>query len=77
MAKLLEEFGVGNVARWEGAEGPEGAWAALLDFSDVVLVERFSAIDDLVSRVLGGGVASARTRSDARASRSGGTPGGT
>jgi len=57
VAKLLDEFGVDNVARWEGADSAEGAWDALLDFSDVVLVERFSAIDDLVSRVLGGGVA--------------------
>jgi hypothetical protein len=33
------------------------AWDVLLDFADYVLSGRFSQIDDIVSRVLGGGVA--------------------
>ena len=43
--------------RWEACDTPEQAWDVLLAFADTVLFERFSAIDDLVSRVLGGGVA--------------------
>ncbi len=43
--------------RWEGAENVVEVWNSLLAFGDEVLTERFSAVDDLVSRVLGGGVA--------------------
>ena len=57
IAGLLDAFGVENIMAWEGADSEQDAWEALLRFSDEVLVDRFSAIDDLVSRVLGGGVA--------------------
>ncbi|KAH8085634.1 hypothetical protein JL720_7626 [Aureococcus anophagefferens] len=57
VAALLDKFGADQIARWEGVDTREAAWDALLRFSDEVLVDRFSAIDDLVSRVLGGGVA--------------------
>ena len=43
--------------RWEGADNVVEVWNSLLAFGDEVLTERFSAVDDLVSRVLGGGVA--------------------
>ena len=57
VAALLDKFGADQIARWEGVDTREAAWDTLLQFSDEVLVDRFSAIDDLVSRVLGGGVA--------------------
>jgi len=57
IAALLAEFGVDNVMAWEKKETVEETWDALLEWADTVLEERFSAIDDLVSRVLGGGVA--------------------
>jgi len=57
VAKLIAEFGTKNLMTWHGAETREEAWDALLEYSDEVLHERFSKVDDVVSRVLGGGVA--------------------
>ena len=57
IAELIDEFGEEQLMEWHGTEAPEALWDTLLDFSDEVLVDRFSQIDDLVSRVLGGGVA--------------------
>ena len=76
IAELLDEFGEDNLMAWHGVESSEELWEVLLDFSDEVLVDRFSKIDDLVSRVLGGGVAnracgprSSTSRSARRGSR--------
>ena len=57
IARLIEQFGIESIMRWEGAENVVEVWNSLLAFGDEVLTERFSAVDDLVSRVLGGGVA--------------------
>ena len=57
VAQLLETFGEANLMAWHGCETREEAWEVLLAFSDHVLSDRFSQVDDVVSRVLGGGVA--------------------
>lgn len=57
IARLIEQFGIEAIMRWEGVDSQEEVWNSLLAFADEVLVDRFSALDDLVSRVLGGGVA--------------------
>ena len=57
IARLIEQFGIESIMRWEGADNVVEVWNSLLAFGDEVLTERFSAVDDLVSRVLGGGVA--------------------
>ena len=54
---MIEQFGIESIMRWEGADNVVEVWNSLLAFGDEVLTERFSAVDDLVSRVLGGGVA--------------------
>jgi len=56
-AQLLEKYGLDNIKEWSGSTDDEGAWEVLLGYGDEVLVERFSQTDDVVSRVLGGGVA--------------------
>lgn len=57
VAQLLERYGVDNLQLWHDVESEEAVWEELLTFADHVLVERFSTMDDVVSRVLGGGVA--------------------
>jgi len=57
ISELMEEFGMSNLKEWHGVERDEEVWEVLLQYSDTVLVDRFSKVDDLVSRVLGGGVA--------------------
>jgi len=54
---LLREFGVAHVMEWHGLSSREEAWEELLAHADHILNERFSKVDDVVSRVLGGGVA--------------------
>jgi len=56
VARLLDDFGTDNIMRWHGLSSREEAWELLLAHADHVLEERFSQVDDLVSRVLGGGV---------------------
>jgi hypothetical protein len=57
VAQLLEKYGTANVMEWHECDTREGAWEVLLSYADDVLVDRFSETDDVVSRVLGGGVA--------------------
>jgi len=57
VAQLIERFGLANVMEWHGCATREAAWEVLLQHADHVLEERFSQTDDVVSRVLGGGVA--------------------
>jgi len=57
VAQLLDKYGLANVMAWHGCATREEAWEVLLRHADHVLEERFSATDDVVSRVLGGGVA--------------------
>ena len=56
VARLLDDFGTDNIMRWHGLASREEVWELLLAHADHVLEERFSQVDDLVSRVLGGGV---------------------
>ena len=56
VARLLEDFGTENIMRWHGLTSREEVWELLLAHADHTLEERFSRVDDLVSRVLGGGV---------------------
>ena len=56
VARLLDDFGTDNIMRWHGLSSREEVWELLLAHADHVLEERFSQVDDLVSRVLGGGV---------------------
>jgi len=56
-AQLIEKYGVDNLMTWHGVDTAEAAWDVLLEYGDEVLEERFSKTDDVVSRVLGGGVA--------------------
>jgi len=56
VARLLDDFGTDNIMRWHGLASREEVWELLLTHADHVLEERFSQVDDLVSRVLGGGV---------------------
>ena len=56
VARLLDDFGTDNIMRWHGLSSREEVWELLLTHADHVLEERFSQVDDLVSRVLGGGV---------------------
>jgi len=55
-ARLVDTFGSEALAAWHGCGSAEEAWDELLSFGECVLEERFSCIDDVVSRVLGGGV---------------------
>ena len=57
VAQLISEFGSDAIMEWHGVESREAAWDVLLDFGSYVLEQRFSKVDDVVSRVLGGGVA--------------------
>jgi len=57
VAQLLEEYGTEALMEWHDVSTREEAWDVLLSYADNVLVERFSLTDDVVSRVLGGGVA--------------------
>jgi len=57
VAQLLEKYGTHNLMEWHGVETQEAAWDVLLEYGDNVLIDRFSETDDVVSRVLGGGVA--------------------
>jgi len=57
VAELVEKYGTASFMEWHGCETATDAWDVLLDFADYTLSERFSQIDDVVSRVLGGGVA--------------------
>jgi len=56
-AQLIDTFGVDNLMAWHGCGSREEVWEMLLSHADHILVERFSQTDDVVSRVLGGGVA--------------------
>jgi len=56
-AQLLEKYGSAALMKWHGVGSREEAWEVLLAHADHVLEERFSLTDDVVSRVLGGGVA--------------------
>mmetsp|Transcript_66808 Transcript_66808/g.150906 ORF Transcript_66808/g.150906 Transcript_66808/m.150906 type:complete len:807 (-) Transcript_66808:273-2693(-) len=56
-AQLMDEFGMEDLMAWHGCSEARQVWDILLDFGDEVLVDRFAKVDDLVSRVLGGGVA--------------------
>jgi len=56
VARLLDDFGTENIMRWHGLSSREEVWELLLAHADHTLEERFSRVDDLVSRVLGGGV---------------------
>jgi len=56
-AQLLQKFGVESLMEWHGCSTREEAWEVLLEYGDEVLAARFSMTDDVVSRVLGGGVA--------------------
>jgi len=56
-AQLLEKYGVDSLMEWHAVDTREAAWGVLLEYADEVLEERFSKSDDVVSRVLGGGVA--------------------
>jgi len=56
-AQLIDKFGLASLMEWHGKETAEGAWEVLLTYGDDVLEARFSMTDDVVSRVLGGGVA--------------------
>ena len=56
VARLLNDFGTDNIMRWHGLASREEVWELLLAHADHTLEERFSQVDDLVSRVLGGGV---------------------
>ena len=55
-AQLLQSYGTANLMEWHEVATREEAWGVLLDYADNVLEERFSKTDDVVSRVLGGGV---------------------
>ena len=57
VAQLIDQFGIENLMSWHGCDTREEAWEVLLAHADHVLEERFSTTDDVVSRVLGGGVA--------------------
>jgi len=57
VAQLVDEFPSASIATWHEKETREEAWELLLQFADYTLTERFSKVDDVVSRVLGGGVA--------------------
>mmetsp|Transcript_53042 Transcript_53042/g.68013 ORF Transcript_53042/g.68013 Transcript_53042/m.68013 type:complete len:213 (+) Transcript_53042:73-711(+) len=56
IAQICEEFGMCNLMKWHQAETHEEVWDCLLAYSDEVLVDRFSMLNDTVSRVLNGGV---------------------
>ena len=56
VAQLIDEFGEDQLMEWHSCARREELWDILLDYSDEVLVDRFSMVDDLVSRVLGGGI---------------------
>eukprot|EP00239_Pterosperma_sp_CCMP1384_P005050 CAMPEP_0197848848 /NCGR_PEP_ID=MMETSP1438-20131217/10215_1 /TAXON_ID=1461541 /ORGANISM="Pterosperma sp., Strain CCMP1384" /LENGTH=945 /DNA_ID=CAMNT_0043461277 /DNA_START=270 /DNA_END=3107 /DNA_ORIENTATION=- len=56
VAQLLQRFGVAQIMCWHGCDTQEDAWEHLLHYSDEILLERFGRVEDLVSRVLGGGV---------------------
>jgi hypothetical protein len=45
---LIEEFGMDNLLEWHKVEKPEEVWDQLLDYSDEVLVDRFSMVRDSV-----------------------------
>jgi len=55
-AQLIDEFGMENIMAWHDVATREEAWEVLLSHADNVLEQRFSLTDDVVSRVLGGGV---------------------
>jgi len=57
IAELLDQFELAELMSWHDLGSEAEVWDLLLDFSDEVLIQRFSKVDDLVSRVLGGGVA--------------------
>jgi hypothetical protein len=46
--QLIEEFGMDNLLEWHKVEKPEEVWDQLLDYSDEVLVDRFSMVRDSV-----------------------------
>jgi len=56
VAQLIDKFGIDSLMTWHACESREEAWEVVLDHADHVLEERFSKTDDVVSRVLGGGV---------------------
>jgi len=60
-AQLVHKYTSDSLATWHGElDAPltrEECWDVLLDFADYTLLERFAKVDDVVSRVLGGGVA--------------------
>jgi len=56
-AQLLSTYGADSLMAWHGARTREEAWDVLLEYGEQVLEARFSQVDDVVSRVLGGGVA--------------------
>jgi len=55
-AQLIDDFGMENIMEWHDVATREEAWEVLLSHADNVLEQRFSLTDDVVSRVLGGGV---------------------
>ncbi|KAL3924151.1 MAG: hypothetical protein SGPRY_003998 [Prymnesium sp.] len=57
IAELVQLFNVSAIMEWHGCETKEEAWEVLFEYADYTLSERFSKVDDVVSRVLGGGVA--------------------
>jgi len=56
-AQLIQKYGSDKLMGWHEVGSREEAWDVLLEFADYVLSGRFSQVDDVVSRVLGGGVA--------------------
>lgn len=56
-AQLIAKYSSDNLMTWHDKKSREEAWDVLLEFADYVLSQRFSQVDDVVSRVLGGGVA--------------------
>lgn len=56
IAQLVEKYGIENIMQWHGCSTEAEVFDELLDYAYEVLDERFSKTDDVVSRVLGGGV---------------------
>jgi len=57
VAELVEKYGMDNLKKWHGFEDDGEVYDYLLEWGLFVQNERFSRTDDVVSRVLGGGVA--------------------
>jgi len=56
VGEIIEKFGMSSIMEWHGLNSEEEAFDMLIDFSLDILVNRFSQTQDVVSRVLGGGV---------------------